>query len=201
MGHHSREIKARAGWWRADTSLGRQAFDFFDPTGIRAFWTPYKIRSTPSTRRCWNGSGASLIRRPLISTRSIESSTVSNNRRWDKTTDNFADHRVQLPPGVKHTVRVGQSAVRARAGRARTISTLKRAQRYHGSGSRVSISCGSDGQDGSVDLGLGEAQVAFGVADLLMPQGPLRANEVKPQLVVHLIGKGLAHAMGPEFPG
>ena len=50
---------------------------------MRAFWTLSKIRNTPSMRRWWHGSMASLIQRPLIWTRSIGRSDASNNWRWE----------------------------------------------------------------------------------------------------------------------
>src|SRR6266566_3916548 len=81
----------------------------------RAFWTLYKIRSTPSMRRCWNGWEASSIQMPLIWMRSTGSSNASHHLRWREASDNFADHNGwpdrspelhQVGAGALHIVRV-----------------------------------------------------------------------------------------------
>src|SRR5262249_8648999 len=48
---------------------------------MRDFWKRSRIHGSPSMRTCWSGSGESLIRRPLIWTRSTQRYRASSNLR------------------------------------------------------------------------------------------------------------------------
>ncbi len=66
-GCHSKRENAIRSASRANGPVLPRIAGAFGATPV--FWKRSAIQSTPSTRRCWNGSGARLTQKPLIWTR------------------------------------------------------------------------------------------------------------------------------------